>query len=308
MKLTQEAQACARAFIFERGRPLEQARYAFHFEGQTAAPILQELAQFQNNDGGFGHGLEPDMRMTQSSALATTLGLSILHEVGAGSDDPMVQSAMGYLMGSYEADTKVWPIIPNHHPNDFPHAPWWHDDGNLRRNFGQFLANPRADIVGYLFTYADCVPDGFPEEMAAAIIAHMDSYGDKVDMHDLACYVETAEKPALPSTIRSQLLPKLRHSLLATIETDPAKWGGYTPKPLAYIHSPQSHFADLMPEAIAANLDDVIARQQSDGSWTPPWSWGDAYPDVWEQAKNEWAGVLTLNTLRQLQAFERLER
>jgi hypothetical protein len=63
-----------------------------------------------------------------------------------------------------------------------------------------------------------------------------------------------------------------------------------------------------MPEAIAANLDDVIARQQSDGSWTPPWSWGDAYPDVWQQAKNEWAGVLTLSTLRQLQAFERLER
>jgi hypothetical protein len=44
------------------------------------------------------------------------------------------------------------------------------------------------------------------------------------------------------------------------------------------------------------------------GSWTPPWSGGDAYPDVCQQANNEWAGVLTLSRLPQLQAFERLER
>ena len=61
-----------------------------------------------------------------------------------------------------------------------------------------------------------------------------------------------------------------------------------------------------MPAAIAANLDDVIARQQDDGSWSPPWSWGDLYPEAWAQAKDEWAGILTFNTLKQLQAFERL--
>ena len=208
-------------------------------------------------------------------------------------------------MNNYEADNKVWPVIPRHN-NDFPHAPWWHDDGNIRRNFGQFLANPRAEIVGYLFAYADLIPTGFAEEIADEIIAHLHSYADKVDMHDLACYITTAESSSLPEHIRHQLLPKLNHSLLATVETDPAKWGGYTPKPLAYIHHPHSPFASLMPAAIAANLDDVIARQQDDGSWSPPWSWGDLYPEAWAQAKDEWAGILTFNTLKQLQAFERL--
>lgn len=306
MKLTKAAQEQARTFIFAQGRPLEQARYTYHFENGTAESVLTELAKFQNSDGGFGHALEPDMRLSASSVLATTVALQILREIAAGSQQALVQAAMRYLMNSYEAENKVWPIIPRH-DNDFPHAPWWHDDGHIRRNFGQFLANPRAEIVGYLFAYADLVPAGFAQEMAEAIIAHIDTYADKVDMHDLACYITTAESPALPHHIRQQLLPKLNHSLLATVETDPTKWSGYTPKPLAYIHHPKSPFASLMPAALAANLDDTITRQQDDGSWPPPWSWADNYPEAWAQAKNDWAGILTLNTLKQLQAFGRLE-
>lgn len=306
MNLTQDAQARAKNFIFTQGRPLEQVRYAYHFEEGPATAVLSALTPFQNEDGGFGHALEPDMRLAQSSVLATTVALQILGEIKATSQEPLVQAALRYLLNSYEADNKVWPIIPRHN-NDFPHAPWWHDDGTIRRNFGQFHANPRAEIVGYLFAYNNLVPDGFAEEMATEIVTHLQTYPDKVDMHDLACYVATAENPAIPDTLRNQLLPKLRHSLLSTVETDPAKWGGYTPKPLSYIHHPHSTFAPLMPEAIAANLDDVVTHQQDDGAWSPPWSWADTYPDAWSQAKNEWAGILTLNTLKQLKAFSRME-
>lgn len=37
------------------------------------------------------------------------------------------------------------------------------------------------------------------------------------------------------------------------------------------------------------------------------WVWGEFHPDVWEQAKLEWRGHLTLETLILLQAFGRLE-
>lgn len=306
MKLTKAAQAQAKTFILGQARPLEQTRYTYHFENGSAADVLTELAKFQNEDGGFGHALEPDMRLNASSILATTVGLQILGEISASSNETLVQAAMRYLMNAYEAENQVWPIIPRHN-NDFPHAPWWHDDGHIRHNFGQFQANPRAEIVGYLFAYADLVPTGFAQTIAEAIITHLHTYADKVDMHDLACYVSAAENPALPEPIRAQLLPKLKHSLSATIETDPTKWGGYTPKPLAYIHHPSSPFAALMPIALKANLDDVISRQQANGSWSPPWSWGDMYPETWEQAKVEWAGIITFNTLKQLQAFGRLE-
>ncbi len=306
MRLSKEAHSRAKRFIFEAGRPLEQARYLYHFEDGSKAAVIAELAKFQNEDGGFGHALEPDMRMAPSSMLATTVGLQILGQIGATGEDAIVQELMGYVMATYEPETKVWPIVPRHN-NDFSHAPWWHDAGKTRENFGGFLANPRAEVVGYLFAYTEQTPAGLAEEMAEAIIGHMDSYGEKVGMHDLACYVATAEETAVPQPIRDRLIPKLNHSLLASVETDPSKWGGYTPKPLAYIHSPESPFAELMPEAIAANLDDVIGRQGEDGAWRPPWSWAEQDPEGWALAEQDWAGVITLNTLRQLHAFGRFE-
>jgi hypothetical protein len=39
----------------------------------------------------------------------------------------------------------------------------------------------------------------------------------------------------------------------------------------------------------------------------PAWSWSDRWPDAWKQGENDWRGVLTLDTLRMLRAFGRIE-
>ena len=55
-------------------------------------------------------------------------------------------------------------------------------------------------------------------------------------------------------------------------------------------------------------------ESEVDGPWAArivarmhAWVWGEFHPDVWEQAKLEWRGHLTLETLILLQAFGRLE-
>jgi hypothetical protein len=50
-----------------------------------------------------------------------------------------------------------------------------------------------------------------------------------------------------------------------------------------------------------------VRAQTTDGSWAPTWSWADEFPDVWPVARREWQGVLTLDALRTLRAFGRLE-
>ncbi len=62
-----------------------------------------------------------------------------------------------------------------------------------------------------------------------------------------------------------------------------------------------------LEEDVAANLDYEISSQNEDGSWTPAWSWGEAYPDDWEKARLEWAGVITLEKLLILKNFNRIE-
>jgi len=60
-------------------------------------------------------------------------------------------------------------------------------------------------------------------------------------------------------------------------------------------------------DAVAENPDYEISSQNEDGSWTPTWSWGDAYPDTWEKARLEWSGVITLEKLLILKRFNRIE-
>ena len=78
--LSKQAFTRARDFIYSKARPLERAMFAFHFEGGAVDDVLIALSQFQNEDGGFGQALEPDLRTPTSSALATGEGLYILKE------------------------------------------------------------------------------------------------------------------------------------------------------------------------------------------------------------------------------------
>ncbi|MGZ3667359.1 MAG: hypothetical protein ACXVDA_23065, partial [Ktedonobacterales bacterium] len=65
--------------------------------------------------------------------------------------------------------------------------------------------------------------------------------------------------------------------------------------------------ASEVRDAVERNLDYAIAQQADDGSWSPAWSWEDAYPEAWAAARVEWQGVLTLKTLRSLRDWGRFE-
>ena len=68
-KLSREAFNQAREFLKTQARPLDRALFEVRFEGASVEHVVDELAAFQNKDGGFGHALEPDLRTPTSSAL-----------------------------------------------------------------------------------------------------------------------------------------------------------------------------------------------------------------------------------------------
>lgn len=102
------------------------------------------------------------------------------------------------------------------------------------------------------------------------------------------------------------MLARLRRSAPLTVDSDPGAWRSYGAKPLTIAPTPDSPFADLLADALEANLDFEIARQEADGSWRPNWSWAESHADAWRQVEIEWAGVITVDTLRSLKAFGRL--
>jgi len=307
VKLATADRRRAEAFLLEQARPLERALFRFYFRGGPASAVLSELAQFQNHDGGFGQALEPDFRLAASSALATSVALQIMRELPLDAHSPLVQGAMSYLLATYDPDLEAWPIIPPH-DNTEPHAPWWLYDRDLARRWGGFKANPTAELVGYFYDYAGLVPAELRRHLSQATEEHLERSADTLEMHDILCFVRLAESDSLPEALRARLVDRLVPAIDRAVARDPAEWMGYGLQPLAVAGSPRSPFLALLGESVAANLDFLIGQQEMDGTWTPNWSWGDQFPDVWPQARQDWTGVLTLRALRQLQAFDRLDQ
>ncbi len=103
-------------------RPLEKYLYLYHFENGALSNVLAALARFQNADGGFGHALEPDLRLQESAVIATTIAFQHFRELGIHEDSPILRNACGYLVDNYNADTVNWSVVPTTVDNA-PHAP-----------------------------------------------------------------------------------------------------------------------------------------------------------------------------------------
>lgn len=67
-KLSNKSYQAIRLTIEKYARPLEQSLFRYYFEQGSASDVIKELALFQNEDGGFGHGIEPDYVLEASSA------------------------------------------------------------------------------------------------------------------------------------------------------------------------------------------------------------------------------------------------
>ncbi|GBF05724.1 hypothetical protein DAERI_050233 [Deinococcus aerius] len=309
-RLSPEAFDRARAFLLERGRPLEAARFRHAFEDGGAGDVLDALRAYQNPDGGFGRALEPDHRAPGSSTLATSQALRVLHDLDVPATEPLLTGAVAWLRShlQVEEEASVWPFLPPE-AEAHPHAPWWNqtEPGELARTFGGFRVNPRAEIVALLWHWPDLLPEGLLSllivETRDAVLEGLDP-GDVNGHHVAAVFAQTPEVPALH---REPVLDYLDDVLPTRVSRTPQDFAAYGINPLAMAPTPASPLARPLEEPLAAALTHLLTSQSGDGSWAPNWSWGGQFPEVWPQAEREWRSVRTLEALLTLRAWGRLE-
>ena len=302
-QLTQAAFQRAKNFILDQGRALDQRRFEFHFEDGSTDAVLAALAPYQNDDGGFAHSLEPDIRTSASSAIVTTVGFQILREIQAPANHILVRKGIQYFIATYDEPQQVWHIVPPE-VEEAPHAPWWNYESSPE-TFSRFLVNPRAEIVGYLHEFNHGVPTKLLNTLTAAVLEHLESLPDEMEMHDTLCCVRLAETEALPNT--DKVWAKLTRAAQG-VARNAEQLAGYVLKPLWLVPSPESPLAAGLKDEVEMNLDFEIEQQGEDGSWSPNFSWGDQYPEVWQTAKREWQSMITIDTLKTLKYFGRIEQ
>src|SRR5215210_221461 len=71
----------ARSFMAAHARLLDRRRFDLLFGGGEPEPVLAALRGYRNGDGGYGHGLEPDLRAPESQPAAALHAFEVFAEV-----------------------------------------------------------------------------------------------------------------------------------------------------------------------------------------------------------------------------------
>jgi hypothetical protein len=306
--LSRARYAQAREYLLTAARPLEAALFRHRFEDGGAEAVYAELARFQNPDGGFGHALEPDLRTPASSVLATTTALQRLRMLHTPAQHPLVAGALRFLVAGYDDTWRSWPLVPRA-AEDAPHAPWWNQEG-LADRFGGFAVNPRAEVLGYLHEYAadaDAAALALRDRLTPLVYQELIVHTDKLSSDAFLCCQRLVDSPGLPATMAVEIQRWLLRMAETAVATDPSGWTGYVLLPLQVAPNRAAPLGIPLSHILPENLDFVVDSQLEDGSWSPTWSWFGAYPDDWPQAERDWRGVLTLERLEWLHAYDRIQ-
>ncbi len=304
--LSRGAQECMGRTIQTVGRSLEAVIYRWEFLDGDEEDVLKELAQFQNPDGGFGHGLESDFQLPDSSPMATSVGLRILLLLPDGERrTDMMDRAFLYLEEAYDSDRGGWYIVPAN-VVDYPHAPWWgilEETGHTAMDAS--WGNPSAEILAQ-FLIAERNPESFDLHKQVLHAIHLlETKTHFKSEHELYCYLALYD--ALKGDLQTRLGETLAKGVQAVLVLDEEKWEEYVPMPLHFVHPSRKQDFGIRDEDVNRQLDWLAVKMEKCGGWSPPW--GESfYQEGLKKSYHEWIGVLTLKALRWFRDFGRLAR
>jgi hypothetical protein len=281
----------AKTFLHANARVLERRRFACLFEGASPEPVVHALRAYRNEDGGFGHGLEPDMRAPTSQPVGIHTALEILHEVGAR-DEALIEAAGDWLTTITRPDGGIPFVLED--AMAYPHAPWWQYSDE---------SSPIQTPINATALYALGSRHPWLEQAGEYCFRQI----DQLDLSEIttkpgyALQFGVGFLNATPDEDRAnRALDALAPALepLKAAEPDPS---AEVANPLHLAPTPDSRSRRLFDDAlIERHLDAVEAAQQPDGSWTVSW------PDWNPTAAIEWRGVATVHALNLLRANGRL--
>ncbi|MFC5744046.1 hypothetical protein [Actinomadura rugatobispora] len=294
----------AGSFMAGHARVLDRRRFALLTGGGDTAGLLAALDGYRNPDGGYGWGLEPDLRSPESQP-GTALHAFEVFEEAARAAAPATglpeAAALCDWLGSVTLPDGGLPMaLPL--TTEAATAPWWraadpavsslqitavsaaaalrvaaHDPAVaahpwLDRAVGYCFEavealdeRPHAYVLSFALHFLDAAHDTRPEEAGALL-------------RRLAAFVPPeGELPVEGGTADERL------------------------RPLDIAPRPGRPVRDLLaPEVIEADLDRLAAGQQDDGGWKVD------YAEISPAGALEWRGAITVHAVAVLRANARI--
>jgi hypothetical protein len=285
-------------FIAKNARLLERLRFQQVTTATGADQVAAAVRAYQNPDGGFGQGLEPDLRTASSQPAAARAALEALHEVDRlGDVGPLCDH-----LASISVDGGL--PFATAEAARAPHPPWFAVAAD---------APPSpvftAPIAGILAAH------GVGHPWVAAAVAYSKRAVARFDPP--AFTGATWEVPRIGASYEARALvhfcghvgdrggaERIGRIVLerGLVELD-ASAGGEAHTPLDHAPLPTSPLRRLFTDdVIEAHLDALVRAQADDGGWPVPWAkWNPT-------TTTEWRGILTVEAVKTLTAYAQVTR
>jgi len=280
----------AAAFVAANARVLDRRRFQRLFEDGPAAPVRDAVAAYRNDDGGFGHALEPDCRAPGSQPAAVALAVRMMDETDTWDED-LVRGACDWLAAVAPAEGGAAFVEAS--LAGWAHAPWWvPEEGHPASLVATGM------IAGTLHARGVSHPwlDGATEVMWNRI-GKITEPGD-YEMFGVLAFLQQVPDRDRAREVFGRVGPQILERNLVTLDPDaPGEVHGV----LDFAPEPDSLARALFDDAtVQAHLDHLAQGQKEDGGWTFNWpAWSPA-------AELDWRGFLTVDALRVLRANGRL--
>ncbi|UCC18432.1 MAG: hypothetical protein JSV62_09975 [Promethearchaeota archaeon] len=116
-------------FIFKNGRLLERQIFSFFFENGRKDDVIKALVAYQNQDGGFGNGIEPDILCPDSSAIGAETAMYIL-DLLEYVDNEITDRLYNWVIK--EQNKEGYIEHPPKNMYNYPFQEWWNRPDDLR--------------------------------------------------------------------------------------------------------------------------------------------------------------------------------
>jgi hypothetical protein len=290
----------ARGFMAGHGRLLDRRRFELLFEGADAEPVLAALSAYRNADGGYGHGLEPDLRAPESQPAAAFHAFEVLADVAPVTTPDAVE-----LCDWLDAVSLPDGGLPFALPIDDPRgsAPFW-----AQADSGAFSLQITAIVAAHANRVAAHDPGvaGHPwlARATSRCLAAIDALEAAPAAYELAFAVRFLDAVHERDGAAAGLLKRLgefvpRDGRLRVT-------GGLADealRPVDLAPEPGRPARTLLDEAaVAADLERLAAEQDEDGGWSVDFQ---SYSPA---AALEWRGYATVRALSILRDNAMIER
>ena len=299
--------AKARQYIITKARPLDIALFEFEFNDGSPQNVLKILKTYQNEDEGFGKALESDLRMVESSVLASTVALQYINILNLSTPDKIVERAISYLVKETQRypegfSLKNFWYSHNKEQSQLPHAPWWHIEKLIPPAIEDW-PNPSIEVISYLLKYRKFVPQSLLDELLIDLqnFLKLEPKLTGFVHYKFLCFKRLI--PNVSEELQEKIFAMIDRSINNTDLLEKQRFEDV--KIQWFVTEKSSYLFENYFEKVYKLLENEVNRLGEDGGSHPNWKWGEE--GLWKQVEQEWTGKCTNGLLMTLKYCDLLK-